>query len=206
MGLWAAVTKQGRRYAPRWNPQASNSSTRTAVAPASDCESGNRKKVDQRAPPRRSCIGESARSLPVIAVPRTRRRADRSALMRVVTAPRGRAAGSRAVPSRRFVRHGRGECRHGLREAIERCPRNAGHRSGRPASRCAIPVLIIGRIPVSTTLRASIPAGVPAKLIGGSAKPPLPPCWPWLDRACRRRISRSLVRPPWRSRRGPPSR
>jgi len=35
-----------------------------------------------------------------------------------------------------------------------------------PAWRCAIPVLIIGRTPVSTTLRASIPAGVPAKFIG----------------------------------------
>src|SRR5579863_3292864 len=44
-----------------------------------------------------------------------------------------------------------------------------------PARRCAIPVLIIGRIPVSTTLRASIPAGVPAKLIDGNVKPPLRP-------------------------------
>src|SRR5437867_4840605 len=44
-----------------------------------------------------------------------------------------------------------------------------------PASRCAMPVLMTGRIPVSTTLRASMPAGVPPKLSAGSVNALLRP-------------------------------
>src|SRR4029079_6972658 len=44
-----------------------------------------------------------------------------------------------------------------------------------PASLWAMPVLITGQIPVSTTLRASTPEGVPANPIAGSVNPPLRP-------------------------------
>src|ERR1700684_3879305 len=44
-----------------------------------------------------------------------------------------------------------------------------------PASRWAMPVLITGKIPVSTTLRISMPAGVPEKFMAGSSKPPFLP-------------------------------
>ena len=39
-----------------------------------------------------------------------------------------------------------------------------------PGSLCAMPVLITGRMPVSTTRRASMHAGVPAKSSAGSVK------------------------------------
>src|SRR5262249_4796543 len=39
-----------------------------------------------------------------------------------------------------------------------------------PGSRWAIPVLMIGNNPVSTTFRASIPAGLPVKFMVGSGE------------------------------------
>ena len=44
-----------------------------------------------------------------------------------------------------------------------------------PASRCAIPVLMIGNTPESATSRASIPAGVPPKFNGGNVNAGLVP-------------------------------
>ena len=43
-----------------------------------------------------------------------------------------------------------------------------------------MPVLMIGAIPVSTTLRASMPAGVPAKSSAGRVSAPLRPSVMWL--------------------------
>ncbi len=42
-----------------------------------------------------------------------------------------------------------------------------------PASRWAIPVLMTGRIPASTTFRRSIPVALPRKSRGGRKKEPL---------------------------------
>ena len=44
-----------------------------------------------------------------------------------------------------------------------------------PAFLCAIPVLMIGSTPESTTSRASIPAGVPPKFSAGSVNAGLLP-------------------------------
>ena len=40
-----------------------------------------------------------------------------------------------------------------------------------PASRCAMPVVTTGRMPVSTTLRTSMPHGAPAKSSAGRLIP-----------------------------------
>src|SRR5437763_945370 len=63
-----------------------------------------------------------------------------------------------------------------LHEDRNRCAARKGSSDARtrpaptwptPASRCAMPVLISGRIPVSTTRRTSIPVGVPRKSSAG---------------------------------------
>src|SRR4029077_12231509 len=44
-----------------------------------------------------------------------------------------------------------------------------------PGSRCAIPVLVVGASPVSTTSRISMPVGTPAKSIAGITQAGLGP-------------------------------
>ena len=59
-----------------------------------------------------------------------------------------------------------------------------------PGSRWAMPVLMTGKIPVSTTLRASMPAGVPAKIHRRNVKALF---WPERDVAHHCRVGDRVV-------------